>query len=309
METLRCKAKIRAKNGVIMTYRVIDSYGNVMDVDAEKLKYAILSGIVEVDNLTLTSDNRLVNSENRHSVKVDRTLNSIDDKYLKLQMTTKGDVIAMKMLRQLGETCSKTNNEGIGLSVLELGCDVNTKRNTVEVLMIFRDKVSERPIATAFPPFIKIKEHYGLTTNGSKAKYNIQCNYRSWSVGTIDEALEIMHRVLMEYIENKAYGVVKNDGKLIDHRYRMWAEYHSNNAELDSNILWNVGGQVVFRGNRNPRCEKIVIPEVVTVVYDNAFDGMKNLKTVITPDRYLARKVAAMIKEAGLSGVAVLAPR
>ena len=60
MLKVKCVQKFRDKNNVIIGYRIIDQNGNTKDVSSESLKQVIQQGRLEVINLTLTSDNRLI---------------------------------------------------------------------------------------------------------------------------------------------------------------------------------------------------------------------------------------------------------
>lgn len=61
---ITCIYKHRDNNNNITAYRLIDDYGNVRDVDSEALKQVMIVNKLVVDNLTLTSDNRLVDKSN-----------------------------------------------------------------------------------------------------------------------------------------------------------------------------------------------------------------------------------------------------
>ena len=58
-----CLHKFRNKNNQIIGYRVQDKNGSTMDVKAEYLKQAIKNNQIDVLNLTLTSDNKLIDKE------------------------------------------------------------------------------------------------------------------------------------------------------------------------------------------------------------------------------------------------------
>ena len=58
-----CIEKVRDKNDRILGYVLKDSMGNVDTYEAKRLKKEIRSGWITVDNLMLTSDNRLVSTE------------------------------------------------------------------------------------------------------------------------------------------------------------------------------------------------------------------------------------------------------
>ena len=62
MLIVTCIQKFK-KNNKIIGYRLQDKQGNTRDVYADPLKAAIRNNQITVDNLTLTSDDRLVDSE------------------------------------------------------------------------------------------------------------------------------------------------------------------------------------------------------------------------------------------------------
>lgn len=68
-----CIQKFRDKNNIIIGYRLQDSNGAVIDVEPQKLKAVILSGQLEVSNLKLTSDGRLI--DKRESTVIDKKEN------------------------------------------------------------------------------------------------------------------------------------------------------------------------------------------------------------------------------------------
>lgn len=63
MIVCKCIQKFRDGHNKIYGYRLQDVDGNVQDVIPEKLKQAIVSKQIQVINLTLTSDNRLIDCE------------------------------------------------------------------------------------------------------------------------------------------------------------------------------------------------------------------------------------------------------
>ena len=74
MLVAECLEKIRDEHGKIIKYTLKDENGCVKTVDADKLKWAIFDGGISVINLTLTSDNKLVdrfkkNTEHKKLIK------------------------------------------------------------------------------------------------------------------------------------------------------------------------------------------------------------------------------------------------
>lgn len=64
----RCIQKFRDKNDRIYSYRLQDTQGKTVDLAPEQVKYAIQHKQMNVVNLTLTSDNRLVDKSNNQPV-------------------------------------------------------------------------------------------------------------------------------------------------------------------------------------------------------------------------------------------------
>lgn len=58
-----CLKKFRNKNNQIIGYRIQDKNGNTVDVKPEQLKQAIKNKQISVLNLTLTSDNKLIDTK------------------------------------------------------------------------------------------------------------------------------------------------------------------------------------------------------------------------------------------------------
>lgn len=64
MSVLKVKVVQKFKKGnKIIGYRIQDATGKTMDVDADKFKQVLRSGQAECINMTLTSDNRLIEHE------------------------------------------------------------------------------------------------------------------------------------------------------------------------------------------------------------------------------------------------------
>lgn len=59
-----CKLKFRDNRGNIIGYRLKDMNNNTIDILPDSLKKAIKSGRIQVQNLRLTSDDRLVSRNN-----------------------------------------------------------------------------------------------------------------------------------------------------------------------------------------------------------------------------------------------------
>ena len=62
MITAKCILKIRDDNNIIKKYKLQDTNGNVREVEPAELKRAIRDGKIQITNLKLTSDNRLIDT-------------------------------------------------------------------------------------------------------------------------------------------------------------------------------------------------------------------------------------------------------
>lgn len=67
--SVKCKAigKITNKKNETIGYKLIDTVGNIMDVPSKQIKNAISSGQIQCVNLKITSDNRLILSEEKEA--------------------------------------------------------------------------------------------------------------------------------------------------------------------------------------------------------------------------------------------------
>ena len=90
MLTVTCIQKFRDKHNIIEGYRIQAPKGETKDVTSQSLKNAIIQGKIEVTNLTLTSDNRLIDKkEHNSSNKLDNTTIDNSEKLI-LKLKTLG---------------------------------------------------------------------------------------------------------------------------------------------------------------------------------------------------------------------------
>ena len=65
----RCIRKFRNKSNVIIGYRLIDDKGKTLDINAQALKTAMRNKAVEISNLSLTADNRIISLDIKDNYK------------------------------------------------------------------------------------------------------------------------------------------------------------------------------------------------------------------------------------------------
>lgn len=109
MVNATCIKKIKDSKNVIVQYRLRDSAGVTLAVTPDQLKWAIKNNKVAVDNLTLTSDNRLVDSSKSKST--ESVSKSTSNKSSKINVVCESKVIANNEI--IGYKCFESNTENI----------------------------------------------------------------------------------------------------------------------------------------------------------------------------------------------------
>ena len=105
MLVIKCIEKIRDSKGRITHYKIQDTKGNTKIVTAKQLKVAISNMQVNCVNLTLTSDNRLIDKEDKN--KINSFLEELDrEKIRHKKLTAKVSLLGSK----LGDTTYRINN-------------------------------------------------------------------------------------------------------------------------------------------------------------------------------------------------------
>ena len=77
MVYLKCIGKVRYKNGNILRYALLNQNNETIMIEPDDLKHEILAHNVEVINLTLTSDNRLIDKSITFNDNVDAVINKM----------------------------------------------------------------------------------------------------------------------------------------------------------------------------------------------------------------------------------------
>lgn len=83
MISTKCTMKFRDKTGKIMGYRLVDLKGQKQNIKPEILKAAIKNGQISVVNLSLTSDNRLVDTSDKQYQRKKIGSTSADEMHVK----------------------------------------------------------------------------------------------------------------------------------------------------------------------------------------------------------------------------------
>jgi len=68
MVKYKCAKKLKDKSGKIYAYHLVDASGNYRVMTSDFLKRSMSDGAIEVINLTLTSDYKLIDSKRRISL-------------------------------------------------------------------------------------------------------------------------------------------------------------------------------------------------------------------------------------------------
>jgi hypothetical protein len=98
MVQARCVEKFRNKNNAIICYRLVDKNGSILDVKPENLKLFIKQGEINVSNLKLTSDYKLISCDQNKN-------ESLEAKFQRMQKTlqsksTSTEAIAKEYAKQ-----------------------------------------------------------------------------------------------------------------------------------------------------------------------------------------------------------------
>lgn len=103
----RCIQKFRSGSNIIIGYRLIDLVGQTLDIESEDLKRAIYRKQINVINLTLTSDGKLIDTSEDDSIFNINTINIIGSKLQKvaIEPIKKNSRSRAKGEMTLGEKC------------------------------------------------------------------------------------------------------------------------------------------------------------------------------------------------------------
>lgn len=105
---VKCTKKFRDKHNKIIGYRIEAANGQAQDVKAERLKEVIVSGNLDVINLTLTKDCRLVDKTEKQPRSVSVTNRSIGKAEECTDSTTQNEqLIIKKELKAIEEICNR----------------------------------------------------------------------------------------------------------------------------------------------------------------------------------------------------------
>lgn len=105
---VKCIKKFRDKHNKIIGYRIVAANGQSQDVKAERLKEVIASGNLDVVNLTLTKDGRLVDKTEKQSRSVPATNQSIDKVEECTDSTPQNEqLIINKEMKAIEEICNR----------------------------------------------------------------------------------------------------------------------------------------------------------------------------------------------------------
>lgn len=118
-EQLKCVDKFRDKNNKIIGYRLLDIYGKTHDTKADALKCAISKNLIRVTNLTLTSDNRLVDTKEKQ----------LQSKQLGTEPQIELDNSILKIAKELCHRCNYTLDKN---SIDENSVTINKKNDKIE---------------------------------------------------------------------------------------------------------------------------------------------------------------------------------
>lgn len=134
MLTVKCIEKFKDQHNKIYGYRLIDLNGAIQDVASDNLKRAIANKQVQVINLTLTKDNRLVDCNNKQLQSKALGKSPIRNN----ASSTRKDVFFAKLLLIEQRFCKDigSGDPGCGKDFLETDSEISY---TDQILSVFYD--------------------------------------------------------------------------------------------------------------------------------------------------------------------------
>ena len=200
MLKVKCVQKFRGKDNSIRGYRIIDQYGNAKDISSEELKKSIRLRVLEVINLTLTSDNRLI----------DKGITQTPTQQTPTQQTQKPIKQSHQKIIDIAKIVSKLKLLGCVIEIDE-GCDHTIyliKMSKEDYMLIIPDDVTEIKFNTEDTPISRILNR--ILIELSKAKL-IVCGgnnlktakslFKKVTIGTIDlRAFNTSNMTNMQYM-------------------------------------------------------------------------------------------------------------
>ena len=117
----KCIEKIRDKNNIIVAYKLQDTQGNNTTISAQQLKQAIKENQINVANLKLTSDNRIINRIRvfKESIKPNRTSVTLKREHIIHLNNQNNKSLSFKIKANLSNLLKKSQLLGYTIQKLE----------------------------------------------------------------------------------------------------------------------------------------------------------------------------------------------
>lgn len=128
MIQVKCIEKLRGRRNNIYGYRIVDSSGQIRDIGAERLKEYIMEGKINVVNLKLTSNNRLVDCNEKQLINTD--ILGKDPKITKVEKTeTKKNACDAESYSEFSELLIEQMIKSLHMEDKKHICDVKLHSN------------------------------------------------------------------------------------------------------------------------------------------------------------------------------------
>lgn len=200
MVQAKCVQKFRDKHGNIFGYRLQDQSGNIRDVKSDELKQAMKSQQLDVINLTLTSDNRLIDG----IVKQNDSNKRADDR-----IKTYVELIIKKL--NTGHTIVYMQDPD---GIVDMNCHYFKYYNDQDVKNVidgFGKNCSPRQLITAFDQAIK---YLVYTSKEESVLMHTSAIYNNCIIGEINDKDNMdlkEHFLLLYFKDNKSIDTNKID--------------------------------------------------------------------------------------------------
>ena len=236
MLTVTCIQKFRNKQNQIYGYRLQDQQGNIKDVYSDQLKAAIRNNKIDIVNLTLTSDNRLVakTPEKQHKLNNKMTNEDQEEQRFKnilakanLMGISKDALISCKFAYDIiKETYNLLDKKDQSLLVeKDTTCKdddptlIDTEENNINKIEEFNNKLKEQLIRYfANTKFYMI---YVTIVEDNKCRYS----ETYLEIDALSKSITLVNKDIIEYTadstcpEIEVYNNTCDEGKEVDYKY------------------------------------------------------------------------------------------
>lgn len=229
----KCIEKIRDNNNIIIGYVLMDNDGKTIKVEPKQLKDAIASRKIDIINLKLTKDNKLM----------DRNISESIDSYGKMSSTSEVDVDKVNLKAQIIGSAPITNDRGVVVDLAISGRTVFS--DSTQVIGISKFSNTEAM-------FTGSKELIKYYWNHSKCFISFDsivvanpCIMKSLLAKSTNDVMIEASKILISHslVDIKT---VDEIFKILKNKCTNWADKFCQYIAIDENIARNIGFEEIY---------------------------------------------------------------